>query len=114
MGFFSKLKKNANHFFKKAGGDLSTIGQKLSTGASGVLGGIGNVAGVLAKNSIVNQLTGGEGNALLGQISDVAKQAGNTVNYKNYSGGVNQVSNQLQKNIQGIQNSAGGAGIFVG
>jgi hypothetical protein len=119
MGLFKKISRGANRFFNKVGRDATNFGNKVvsagkdvSSGLSTGLNTVSNVAGVLAKNSIVNSLTGGQGNEILGKISDVAKQGANTVNYKNYHGGVNQVSNQLQKNIQGIKDAGGG--IFEG
>jgi hypothetical protein len=106
MSLFNKVSRGATKFFNKVGHDAAKVGVKVSNGATNALNGIENVSRVLSKNSILNDLTGGESGALLGKISNVAREGATAVNYKNYHGGVNQVSNQIQKNIKNIEDKA--------
>jgi hypothetical protein len=106
MGFFKKLGQDATRIFNKVSRDAPGIGRKISTGATNALNGIANASKVLSNNAIVKDLGGDVVTGTLGRISNIANDAANTVNYKNYHGGFNQVSNQLQKNIRGIKNDA--------
>jgi hypothetical protein len=103
MKLFNKIGRNATKFFNKVGSDAVKIGTKLSTGASDALRGISKGADALSNNAILNQIGGDSAKGFLSNVSTLARDGSNLVNYKKYNGGFNKVSRQILEKAQKIE-----------
>jgi hypothetical protein len=103
MQLFNKLGRNATRLFNKVGHDATRIGAKLSTGATDVLRGISKGADALSNNAILNQIGGDTAKNFLSNVSTLARDGSNLVNYKKYNGGFNKVSRQILEKAQKIE-----------
>ena len=99
--FFRKISHGATKFFNKVGQEAPKILGKISQGA----GVVGKVLGAVASNPITMALAPElAAPALLG--STLATQASGLTNAGSYRGNVNQVSGNVLKKMQAMQNTA--------
>jgi hypothetical protein len=104
--FFRKIDHGANKFFAKVREDAPVIGRKISVG----LRQFGNTMNSIANNPITQAAAMASGNpeaiGMMQQAGSIGKQAGALTNAKNYSGNVNQVSQNILERAQAINQTA--------
>lgn len=100
MTLFKKLDGKATKMFSKLGHEAASFGRKISRGASDGLRTVSSGIGGFAESKIGQGILG---NIRAGQVATAGKllgDLGNTVDYRNYRGGPQNVFNQIEKNAK--------------